>query len=64
MNLRDYSRKEFERILINNGYTLIRQKGDHTIWQKDGKPNIALPKHKPNIMICKRLIKENGLDER
>lgn len=59
--MKNYSRKEFERILINNGYMLARQNGIHSIWQKDNLPNIAIPKHKLNFMICKRLIKENNL---
>ena len=58
--VKNYSRKEFERILIDNGYKLTRQ-GNHSIWQKDGMPNIPIPKHKLNFMICKRLIKENNL---
>lgn len=59
--MKEYSRKEFERILANNGYTVARQDGKHCIWKKDGMHNIAVPKHKLNFMICKRLIKENNL---
>ena len=59
--MKDYSRKEFERVLANNGYVIIRQDGKHCVWQKDGTSNIAIPKHKLNHMICRRLIKENHL---
>ena len=59
--MKNYSRKEFERILIDNGYTIARQDGKHTIWQKGNLPSIAIPKHKLNFMICKRLVKENNL---
>lgn len=58
--MKNYSRKEFERILIDNGYVLARQNA-HNIWQKGNLPNIAVPAHKLNFMICKRLIKENKL---
>ena len=59
--MKNYSRREFGRILIDNGYAVIRQDGKHCIWQKDGAPSIAIPKHKLNFMICRRLIKENDL---
>ena len=56
-----YNRREFECILTQNGYTCTRQNGDHAIWQKGGD-SIAVPKHKLNFMICKRLIKEHNLE--
>ena len=59
--MKNYSRKEFERILMCNGYIMSRQSGKHCIWGKDGVVNIPIPKHKLNYMICKRLIKENNL---
>jgi len=59
--MKNYSRKEFERILIDNGYSQVRKNGDHIIWKKDNVQCIAVPRHRLNFMICKRLIKKNNL---
>lgn len=60
--MKSYSTKEFERILMDNGYAMTRKNGDHCIWQKDGVPLISIPKHQTiNYMICRRIIKENNL---
>lgn len=56
-----YSDKEFRRILIANGWKLIRTcKGDHSIWEKNGK-HITVSQNL-NPMIARRLIKENSLE--
>ena len=55
-----YSDKEFERILIANGWTINRCSGDHTIWVKNGN-HIAVQK-RINPMVARRLIKENNLE--
>ena len=59
--MKQLNKKDFERILTANGYELTRSNGDHNIWQKNGN-HIAVPKHRINFMIAKRLIKENGLE--
>jgi len=60
MKYQVYSEREFERILKNNGYTLVRQTGTHKIWAKEGCLNITVPQSL-NPMIIRRLIKENRL---
>ena len=57
-----WSNKSFCTLLRKNGYTFIRQKGNHQIWSKDNTP-ISIPSVKINCMLAKRLIKENGIVE-
>lgn len=56
-----YSTREFERLLNDNGYKFIRQKGDHIIYRKENN-TIVITKDL-NKMVAKRLIKENNLKE-
>ena len=55
------SKREFEIILKNNGWTFDHQTGDHRIWYKNGK-HISFPIRKFNPMFARRLIKEYGLE--
>lgn len=55
------SYREFANILKENGYTLSRQKGDHKIWVKPNSPSITINFRNPNMMVIRRLIKENNL---
>lgn len=59
--MRQFTNKEFISILKNNGYTLNRYKGDHSIYTKNGK-HISIPK-KIKSVVALRLIKENNLKE-
>ena len=59
--MKDYSRKEFERVLANNGYVIIRQDGKHCVWQKDGTSNIAIPKHKLQTAYQRKSFNNGGL---
>ena len=56
---RQWNYNDFVRLLGYNNYTLIR-KNKHMVFS-NGKNKIAIPKIKPNQMMIKRLIKENGL---
>lgn len=59
--MKQYNTREFEQLLVKNGYEKTRADGKHIIYEK-GDDSIAVPKHsKINYMICKRLIKEHGL---
>ena len=57
-----YSKRDFEVILKENGYTPCRTKGGHTTWKADGKPRVITINKKMNKMIAQRLIKENNLE--
>lgn len=54
-----YNKREFEKMLINNGFLLQRIKGSHFIY-KNGTDLISVPKNL-NKMIGQRLIKEHNL---
>ena len=56
------SYRDFSRVLKANGYSLSRQSGDHAIWTKAGKYSISINFRKPNMMVMRRLIKENNLN--
>lgn len=57
--MKQYTQKEFIRIVKKNGYVYNRYKGDHAIYIKDGK-HISIPL-KLESVIARRLIKENNL---
>ena len=62
--VKEYSFREFRRLLIDNGYVFLRNAGDHYIFS-NGICTISIPDHgkKLNRMVCRRLIKENNLKE-
>lgn len=63
MRAKEYTERDFERLLKANGYSLDRQKGDHNIWT-NGKNTISITAGKPpNRMVIRRIIKENNLIE-
>lgn len=51
--------REVKRILIDNGWTVNRHKGDHTIFIKDNK-HIFIPLN-PNGLMLQRLFRENDI---
>lgn len=61
MHVKPYTKKEFEKLLVNNGFSLQRVKGSHFIYKK-GTDLISIPKNL-NKMISRRLIKEYHLIE-
>ena len=54
-------RRQFERLLKDNGYKYNRQSGDHRIFTKAGCNHISFNMSKLNPIIVQRLIKENNL---
>lgn len=61
MRAKPYTKKDFEKLLINNGFSLQRVKGSHFIY-KNGADLVSVPKNL-NKMISRRLIKEYRLAE-
>ena len=61
MKAKSYSKREFEQLLVSNGFSLNRVKGSHVIYKK-GTDLISVPKNL-NKMIGLRLIKEYHLAE-
>ena len=59
-----YTYKEMDRLLRNNGFVLVRTKGDHFIYKKEGlSDNVVITAGQNNKMVCKRLIKMYSLYE-
>lgn len=61
MKMKQYSFKDFAKILKNNGYFEVRISGDHHIFKKIGEADIITLAQKPNACICRRLIKTYNL---
>lgn len=59
--MKQYTSKEFKYLLRRNGYEKMRTKGSHSIYKK-GDKTVAV-NLKLNPMVCRRLIKENDLQE-
>ena len=57
--VKTWNKREFEKLLRQNGYKLDRVNGSHYIYT-DGSNSICV-KQKINKMIARRLIKENNL---
>lgn len=59
--MKQYTNKEFIKIVLKNGFTYNRCKGDHTIYVNNKGKHISIP-YKLNPCIARRLIKENKLN--
>ena len=58
--MKQYSTRDFKRILKDNGYEYSRCKGDHATYRKDNRSiTINIVNLKP--IVCNRLIKEYSL---
>lgn len=57
--MKQYTQREFIRIVQKNGYLYSRHSGDHAIYVKDGK-HISIPQNL-ECVIARRLIRENNL---
>lgn len=58
--MRQYTQREFIRIVRKNGYKYNRNNGDHAIYVNDRGKHISIPQ-KLACVIARRLIKENEL---
>lgn len=58
--MRQYTRREFERILVSNGFHHNRTNGSHIIYTNNQGNHISFPRSIKNV-IARRLIKENNL---
>lgn len=59
--MRQYTQKEFIRIVEKNGFHYDRHNGSHAIYVNDGGRHISIPL-KLESVIARRLIKENNLE--
>lgn len=56
---KEFSGREFKRILMNNGFEYVRQSGDHAIYKRGNET--AVVNTKLNKMVARRLIKTHNL---
>lgn len=57
--MRQFSKREFVKIVVKNGFIYKRSNGGHDIYYKEGR-HISIPCTIENV-IARRLIKENNL---
>lgn len=62
--MKQYTVKQFKKILKDNGYSYDRTKGDHEVYIKENKNPISIPVVRMKSVVALRLIKENSLVER
>lgn len=58
--MKQYSVREMQSILKQNGFTKVRQRSSHQIWQRNGD-TLSLPVADLRSVICHRLIKQYQL---
>lgn len=58
--MRQYTSREFIKIVEFNGFYYDRHNGDHAIYVNDRRKHISIPKNL-ECVIARRLIKENNL---
>lgn len=58
--MRQYTVRQFQHILDQNGFRKVRQRSSHQIWQRNGE-SITLPVANLRSVVCLRLIKEYHL---
>ena len=56
-----YNKRDMQRILKNNGWTLHHQKGGHLIYRNESGEHLTIAICKCNKMITQRLIKQYNL---
>ena len=59
--MRQYTSREFIKIVEFNGFYYGRHNGDHAIYVNDKGRHISIPKNLESV-IALRLIKENNLE--
>lgn len=61
MQRKQYTRREFIKIVESNGFYYNRYNGSHAIYVNSEGRHISIPKNIKDV-ITRRLIKENNLD--
>ena len=59
--MRQYTLREFIKIVEFNGFYYNRYNGDHAIYANDKGKHVSIPKNLESV-IARRLIKENNLE--
>lgn len=56
---KSYNTREFHKILIDNGFELVRQRGSHYIVQR-GREHVTMNRD-ITLLVIRRLVKEHNL---
>lgn len=56
---KSYNKREFHRILLDNGFELVRTRGSHYVFKR-GEEEIVTNKD-PNKMMIRRMLKTHNL---
>lgn len=59
--MKQFTHREFVRVVVANGFYNNRQSGDHAIYLNEKGRHISIPL-KLKSVIARRLIKENNLE--
>lgn len=59
--MKQFTHREFVRVVVTNGFYYNRHNGDHTIYLDEKGRHISIPL-KLESVIARRLIKENNLE--
>lgn len=59
--MKQYTQKEFIKIVERNGFQYVRHRGSHAIYMNNEGRHISIPKNL-ECVIALRLIKENNLN--
>lgn len=55
-------RRDLIKILLSNGYVLIRDSGDHSIFKAPDKRPVQVPKHRElNENTARQILKDAGI---
>ena len=57
----EFSKRDVEKILKNNGWTLHHCKGSHKIYKNKNNQHLTVVPERCNRMVMQRLIKEYNL---
>lgn len=58
--MKQYTQREFIKLVVSNGFYYDRHNGDHAIYLNNEGRHISIPFHL-ECVIARRLIKENNL---
>ena len=58
--MKQFTHREFVRVVVANNFYYDRHNGDHAIYVNDNGKHISIPKNL-ECVIARRLIKENNL---
>ena len=58
--MKQYTQREFIKLVVSNGFYYDRHNGDHAIYLNNEGMHISIPYHL-ECVIARRLIKENNL---